>query len=159
MSLNETFMQKLEDWQPPGGGRQTLSIPDADAGWAVSVTADRNDEIGCLAWEIEAERTTASFAGSVRDWAERVASRVTGLLEPLVVIEVDLIRDEALLRSEEPSPRASGVAYYEALLRGTRSATFRRVRAFPGGSHRREQIPFTITHEALAKLAGDLATS
>ena len=97
MTLEETLLQKLADWRPPGGGRHTLAVSDETA-WVVRVTAERRDDLGCALWEMVAERTEprADKKRTVGDWAEQVAGRVTGLQEPLAVVEVDTLRDMAL---------------------------------------------------------------
>jgi hypothetical protein len=156
--LDETVLQKLADWRP-SGERQTLNLPGAAPGWALAVTADRNDELGCLAWELGFQRTgPAASQPSLAGWAQRVAERVTGLLEPLKVVEVDTLRQEALLRSKEPSHRQDKLFYYEVLLKNDSQASIRRFKASEQGSERREQVAFALTHEALAKLAIDLTT-
>jgi hypothetical protein len=155
MTLGETLLQRLADWRPQG--RQTLTAAPEGAGWTVAVTADRSDEVGCLLWELTLRRTTPPTAcWSVQAWAERAASRVTGLLEPLKVYEVDSLRDEALLRSDGPAQRGEALFYYELLLRGSGEAVLRRYQAAHNGQARREQATFALTHEALAKLATDL---
>jgi hypothetical protein len=159
MTLDEALLQNLAEWRP-GGGRQTLNLPDTGSGWTVALTADRSDALGCLVWELALRRTTEPAAGEgLRAWAERIAGRVTGLLEPLKVVEVDLVRGQALLRSQAPARRGEQLHYYEVLLTGVRAAVVRRYRASLQGDARREQVPFTLTHEALAKLAGDLSAS
>ena len=155
MTLDETLRQRLADWRPQD--RQILVVAPEGAGWTVSVTADRCDEVGCLLWELTLRRTAPAAAGwSVQAWAERAAGRVTGLLEPLKIVEVDAVRDEALLRSDEPAQRGEQLFYYELLLKGSGTALLRRYQAAPNGQARREQVTFALTHEALAKLAADL---
>jgi len=128
-----------------------------EGGWAVAVTADRSDVLGCLVWEMTVRRTTPPAEGaSLRAWGERIAARVTGLLEPLKLVEVDVQRNEALLRSDGPTQRGDNVVYYEAILQGTNAAVVRRYQGSRQGNTRREQVPFAITHEALAKLTADL---
>src|SRR5437588_11355779 len=117
MTLENTLLQKLGEWKPPGG-RQTLTLPDADAGWTVSLTVERQDELSCQLWEMTVVRTLPppATADALRSWADRAAGRVTGLLEPLKVVEVDVTRREALLRSDEPAQRGPGLFYYDVLL-------------------------------------------
>jgi len=77
-------------------------------------------------------------------------------MEPLAVHETDATRGEAILRSTSPSAKADALAYYEVSLHTTGRAVVRRFhgsKAKPG----REQVPFALTHEVLAKLAGDVA--
>jgi hypothetical protein len=159
MSLSATLLEKLAEWRP-GRGRQTLNVPDEGAGWAVSVTADRADELGCLVWEL-AVRRSAPLAGgdaaALRAWGDRIAARARGLLETLKVVEVDAERDEAILRSDAPSAKGDDRFYYEVHLKGTGSAAVRRYHGSLAGNGKREQIAFALTHEALARLAADLA--
>jgi hypothetical protein len=157
MTLDETVLRKLADWQPSRGSRQTLAVPDEGSGWAVSFAVDRHDELGSALWEFSLQRIAPTPSGvTLESWAHGVAKRVTGLLEPLRVLEIDAQRNEALLRSNEPSRRSADLFYYEVLLKGTQAANVRRYQASPGGG-RRQQLSFVLTHEALAKFVRDLA--
>jgi len=122
----------------------------------VSVTADRSDELGCLLWETTTRRSAGPREEPLRAWADRVAQRVTGLLEPLAVVEVDVQRDEAILRSDEPARRGDDLFYYEVALKGAGEAAVRRYHSSSQPGTRREQVPFALTHESLAKLLGDV---
>jgi hypothetical protein len=157
MTLDETVLQKLADWHPVRGSRQTLAVPDEGSGWAVTFVVDRHDELSSALWEVDMRRVAPPSGGiTLQSWANGVASRVTGLLEPLQVLEIDVERNEALLRSNHPSRRSDNLFYYEVLLKGTQAASVRRYQGNPGGG-RREQVPFVLTHEALAKFVRDLA--
>lgn len=159
MTLDETVLRKLADWQPPRGSRQTLAVPDEGSGWAISLVVDRHDELSSVMWETNLQRMAAVPDGvTLQSWAYGIAERVTGLLEPLEVLEIDAQRNEALLRSHEPTRRGADLFYYEILLKGTQAANVRRYQASPGGG-RREQVPFVLTHEALAKFVRDLTAS
>jgi hypothetical protein len=152
MTLSETLLQKLSKWKITS--RQSLDL--SGDGWTVAVSADRTDDLGCLVWDLAVKgATTPSEPVAVRDWAARLVRRATGLLEHLKLLEVDDGRHQALLRSDEPSRRGDDVFYYEILLNGDSSASVRRYRAGRSGG-RREQVSFGLTHEALAKLVGDL---
>ena len=110
-------------------------------------------------WEVTLRSTVASAAAdgnALAAWAHRTAERVTGLLESLKVVEVDPIRNEALLRSDLPSWQGDDVAYYEVILNGAGRASVQRFRGSRQPGPRRDQILFSLTREALAKLAGDL---
>jgi hypothetical protein len=159
MILAETVLPKLADWQAPGEGRHLLTVPDEGSGWAVALTIDRQETVGCQVWDLTVRRsadTGTNRGAELQAWADRVAQRVTGLLETLKVVEVDVQRNEALLRSTAPSHRGDTVSYYEVLLKGTAEAVARRYQASIEGKIRRQQVPFALTHEALAKLASDL---
>jgi hypothetical protein len=157
MSLNEALLGKLADWQPPEG-RQSVHVSDGSTGWGVTLTVERADQLGCLVWELALKRTPpASHNGdALAAWAERIAGRATGLLEPLKVVEVDPVRREAVLRSASPVERGEELYYYEVHLYGVGAATLSRYRSQRLGSAKREQVGFALTHEAVAKLAVDL---
>lgn len=150
-----TLLPKLHDWTPTGAGPHALSAQLAN-GWTASIAAERVESLGCRATEIELQRPERpASAAELTEWAVRSAQRVTGLLEPLKVIEVDATRSEAILRSESPAVCEDKLQYYELQLRGTHAAKLRRYEASRSASQR-HAVPFALTHEAIAKLAEDL---
>ena len=154
-TLDETLQQKLAEWRPHSA-RQTLQIDHPASGWQAAVSADHVDLVGARLWEVSLKRTTALPGdGALAERAERIAGRVTGLLEPLRLVEVDTGRAVAQLRSSTPHARGDDRFYYEVLLQGDGTTTVRRYRS--GGEVRREQVAFTLTHEALAKFVADLS--
>jgi hypothetical protein len=154
MTLDERLHQSLAEWHPDPG-RQTLNVPD-DSGWTVSVAADQHDALATRVWEIALRRAGVNSI-DVSAWAAGTVNRVTGLLEPLKLIEIDPTLGVAQLRSEQPSQRNDDRHYYEVLLHADAHALVRRYHA--RGVIRREQVGFALTHEVLAKLVSDLAAS
>ncbi|MGE3803841.1 MAG: hypothetical protein AB7K24_04100 [Gemmataceae bacterium] len=144
--MNETVLQKLYDWRPEG--RQSLHLPDLSNGWSVTLTADRNDELGCLVWELTARRAAAKV--ELKACAAKLAARLS--FEPFKVHEVDAERNEAQLRSAKPAERDLHVVYYELALQGTGNATLRRYQATHDGGKPRSQVTYPLTHESLVKL-------
>ena len=157
MTLTESLLPKLSDWRPAGAGRHSWAESFPEAGWGVRLAADKADSLSCLVWELTLTRTAEPPAGlSLKDWAAAVASRVGGLMEPLAVHEIDEGRGAAILRSTAPAEKGETLAYYEVWLAGLTTAVVRRFhasKAAPG----RTQVSYALTHEALAKLAGDIA--
>jgi hypothetical protein len=152
-TIAENLLRKLAEWRPDTN-QQTLEIAQADASWRVRVQADHVDVIGVRLQALSLTREGAPR--SERSLAERageLAGRVTGLLEPLRVLEVG---ETAQLRSATPTRRGEEVAYYEVLLQDS-GATLHR---YQGSLQRagRQAVPFTLTHEALGKLVDDLTT-
>jgi|SRR5579883_182746 len=157
MTLTESLLPKLSDWKPAGAGRHSWSTAVPEAGWTVHLSADKADTLSCLVWELTLARTADAPDGlTLRSWAEGVANRVTGLLEPLALLEVDDARGEAFLRSNSPAKKGESVMYYEVRLFGLTRAVVRRYQANRTESGR-AQVAFALTHEVLAKLAGDIA--
>jgi len=123
----------------------------------VQLVADKADTLSCLVWELALTRSGDAPPGlSLTQWANAVASRVNGLMEPLKVLEVDAQHGVATLRSAVPTVKHDAVTYYEVRLNGLESAVVRRYTASKTATGR-VQLAFALTHEAIAKLAGDVA--
>jgi hypothetical protein len=149
MTPSEMLLQKLAN-APGQTGRQTVTVTAAN-GWTVELSAEHVDVVGCKLQELAVKRNAPV---ELKPWSESVAKRVTGLLEPLKLLELEASQGTALLRSETPAKRGETRAYYEVTLRQQGEATLRRYQATMTG--KREQIPFTLTHDALGKLVDDL---
>jgi hypothetical protein len=158
MTLNEALLEKLASWKPPSG-RASLGVSAEGSPWTATVVADETNPLSSLLWELSLRRAKPGNTATeteLKTWADRVSQRGTGLLENLHVVEVDAVRQQAQLRSEEPSQRGDEVFYYELLLTGTYEVLLRRYKAPKQGAGRREHIASPITHEALAKLVSAL---
>jgi hypothetical protein len=94
----------------------------------------------------------------LKAWGERIASRVTYLMEPLVVLEHDPIGGEVELRSHAPTARGEQRAYYELRLNQQGKARLSRV-AFDATTRRRRPGQCQMTREVLERLADDLVAS
>jgi hypothetical protein len=157
MKLSEKLLNKLADGLPPG--RQILAEADESAeGWTAALTVDRADTVGCVLWELALQRRAGEplDAAALKSHSERLAGSVKGLLEPLKLLEVDELRREALMRSDGPTRRGQDVYYYEVKLRADNSLTLRRFRASMEPATKRDQVPFTLTHEAIGRVVDDL---
>jgi hypothetical protein len=157
MTPNATLRQRLAEWRPTSEDVLTVT----DGAWTAEVQAERCETLGCLVRELTLRHAPPEGATppGLKEWAERVAARVTGLLEPLRLLEVDDVRRTAVLRSNEPARQDDELSYYELLLDGAGTANLRRYRASRQPGVRREAVGFALTHDALAKLAGDVAAS
>ncbi|GIW81256.1 MAG: hypothetical protein KatS3mg105_3063 [Gemmatales bacterium] len=155
MKLNQTLLHKLGEWRPAENKRSSMSISDSESGWAVDITAERNDEMGCKIWELTLRRLVPSSV-LLSTWAERCAERVTSLLQRLKVVEIDKVRQEAQLRSLSPTQTGDTVFYDELILTGNHRAVLKRFEAGKALQTPRRQIAFPLPHEALAKLVADL---
>jgi hypothetical protein len=153
-TVAEALLQKLAKWRPEG--RQSLEVVHPESGWTVTVDAGHVEALGCRVWEVRLQRSSLVAAADLKGQAETVASRVTGLLEPLRLVEVDAAGGAALLRSAKAAAWGDGLFYYELVL-GADSAMLRRYQAPGTESPHRQQVPFTLTHEVLAKLVTDLS--
>jgi hypothetical protein len=155
MTLAETLPQSLAKWRPFSTGRQSFAEPDVN-GWSLELTAERNDSVGTLLWDVTLTRNEGTPAPAASDWAAAIAARATGLLEPLTVHEVDAGRGEAVLRSSRPARRGNQLFWYEVRLFGGDRAVLRRFQSSHSPGNRPQAVAFALTHEAIAKLAADL---
>jgi len=156
MTPSETLLQKLSEWRPAGEGRHVLSTTHEASGWTMTVSADQVESTGLRVWEATLRRGQAAPADlTLAAWAGAIATRATGLLETLTVHEVDVTRNEALLRSKEPNRRGGQTSYYEILLQGTATVCLRRFQATEAAPHRK-QVAYALTLDSLGKLVDDL---
>lgn len=153
MTLADNLLERLAQWRESGPGPHVLRA-DLD-GAGVALTAERTDALSAALWEMTVTTKDQSpcTAAELTERAVAVAGRVTGLLEPLKVYEVDAGRSVALLRSATPTKRGPDLFYHELTLTGRHSATLRR---FKSGPAKRADVPFALTHEATAKVVGDI---
>jgi hypothetical protein len=149
MTLASTILQKLDSWRPKSP-RDAVTVEAAEA--KATLAVDRLETLGCQLWELRLE---AAPVADLQGWAGQVAGRVTGLLEPLKLIEADAGRGLAVLRSSAPARRDDDLFYYEVLLEKTGAATVRRYHNTRQPA-RRDQVSFVLTREALGKLTDDL---
>lgn len=157
MKLSKKLLNKLAE--DGSQGRQLVSVSDESAqGWTATMTIDRADVVGCVIWELSLQCRAAETwnADALAARSERIAGSVTGLLEPLKLIEVDALRLEAQLRSDKPLERNDDLFYYEAKLQPCNTITLRRFRGSHAAGDKREQVSFTLTHDAIGKLVDDI---
>lgn len=156
MTLENMLHQKLSEWRPHNAP-ETLTVADDAGVWSVDVRAAAVDIVGARLWDVTFRRANTTLdAAALKTWAEKIAARATGLLEPLRVLEIDEQQHAALLRSDKPGQRGDAVQYYEVRLSADGTATVQRFQAAQQPKARRQQIEFTLTHDALAKLAADV---
>jgi hypothetical protein len=156
MTLENILQQKLSEWRPDNTP-ETLTVADEAGVWSAAISAAAVDVIGAKLWETTFRRAnTALDTAALKGWGEKVATRVTGLLEPLRLLEIDEQNKVALLRSDKPGQRGDAVFYYEVRLTADGAATVQRFQASHQPETKRKQIEFTLTHDALAKLATDI---
>lgn len=152
MTLENMLPKKLADAAAAGQAAAAVS----HQGWTARLQPEAHDALSCALGELALERDAPAADGDPRAWGERISRKVTGLLEPLKLLEADAARHVAVLRSAVPTAKDPGLHYTEVELHGTNRATVRRFRGFHEAGKKREPIPFTVTYEALAKLIDDV---
>lgn len=153
MSLDALLLEKLASWRATSG-RATLEA--TEDGCIAAVAVECVDVIGCRMWELSLRPAAATRATELKTRAEQLCQRITGIMEPLRLVEIDTLGNVALLRSEQPGLVGEDRFYYEVHLHGDGGSVVRRYRTPQADQPRRQQVAFTLTHEALAKLVRDL---
>ena len=95
-------------------------------------------------------------APELRSRAERLAGKLTYLLEPLRLVELDAGGDVAQVRSHPPRKTDDAKSYYELIANAAGGLDLRRY-AKTAGTQPRQQATMHLTREALALLVSDLA--
>lgn len=159
MTFAKQLLQKLSDWRPKAEC-QHLEFQETGHPWKAHLHAECVDRIGLRLWEITLEPLEGvEGRADLKGWAESVTQRVTGLMEPLRLIEIDTLRRTAQLRSVSPTSDLGGeIAYYEILLQGNGGSTVRRYQTRISENGKRSQTAFSLTHEVFGKLVNDLTT-
>lgn len=160
MTLAEKLLPKLAEHRPTSPGRTTWTHADAASGWTVVLTIDKADALSCQLAEVALTRATpAGWDGpALKVRAEKIAANVTGLLEPLRLVELDGLRAEAVLRSSAPTSRGEKRSHYELRVKGTGAATLTRFQAGLDRTAKREPVGFSLTHEVLGKFLDDVTS-
>ncbi|MDR3622134.1 MAG: hypothetical protein P4L85_22480 [Paludisphaera borealis] len=130
-----------------GPNRITLDITALDA---VGVAFDT--------LEFAATDRTDWSSSALNAWGDQLAKRVTYLMEPLRVLEIDAGGGEVQIRSAAPTPRADARGFYEVRL--NRGGTCRLERyVYDESDRKRRRTPCHLTREVVERLADDIAAS
>jgi hypothetical protein len=132
-------------------GQRVIAAMEGDRGEEVTLEneglrvrfrAEAADRVGCAVAGLRVEdlRAPARDADGLRAWADRVAGRVTYLMERIAAIEVDAAGEFALLRSVPPDRRGEARSYYEIVLRSPGALTLTRYRYQGGDRGRTERV-------------------
>ncbi len=137
----------------------TVESETRDGRARVNLTLQANGPVGLAFDTLQFERLDADLdVPALQAWGDRLARRVTYLMEPLVVLEVDPVGGEVELRSQAPTSRASKRTYYEIRLSRPGRLNLRRV-AFDESTRTRSSIPCQLTREVLERLVEDMAAT
>lgn len=140
-----------------------LKATASEGNVTASVTLTDNDRLSHLASEVSIKtsvggtrRKSASTSATAQRKSEAFAAQATYLTEPLRFVETDA-GGTAVLRSNPEAMSAPRAPYFEAQVTDTALSLkrYQPHRDKPG----REQIPFCVTDEVLARLADDAAAT
>jgi hypothetical protein len=136
----------------------TVSVDDGPNRLTLDLTALDAVGVAFDTFEFTATDRADWTSEALNAWGERLAKRVTYLMEPLRVIEIDAGGGEVQVRSDVPTPRADARGYYEVRL--NRQGTCRLERyVYDEADRKRRRTPCHLTLEVVERLADDVAAS
>jgi hypothetical protein len=136
----------------------TVSIDDGPNRVTLHLTA--LDAVGLAFSSLEFATTSRAEWSSeaLNEWGTRLSSRMTYLMEPLKVLEIDAGGGEVQLRSQNPTARNAERGYYE--MRLFRQGMLRMQRfTFDEATRQRRPSACQLTREVLERLAEDIVAS
>jgi hypothetical protein len=136
----------------------TVTVEDSPNRLTLHLTALDTVGLAFSAMEFANASRTECSSQALKDWADRLAKRVTYLMEPLKVIEIDAGGGEVQVRSQSPTPRAEQRNYYEMRLFRNGSLRLERF-VYDEATRQRRGVPCQLTREVLERLADDIAAS
>jgi hypothetical protein len=137
-----------------------IQVQDQHASFSIDarVLSSLAVEANSLEFKVQRPNQPDYSITELEAWAKRIESRVTYLMEPLVLVEADAEGLEVEMRSQSPTPRDGLRAFFQARLTRRGVVNIHRL-AFNNTSRQRERVPFQLTREVLERLADDLVAS
>lgn len=157
MTLSQKIAAALASGNNHSGPLE-IATPSHRLGLDVVVSNALGVEANLLEFDVLAPPRDDRTLDELCAWADRVAAKVTYLMEPLHLIEADAQGVEVELRSQTPTPRAGTRNYFEARLNRAGHLTIARL-AFDNATRTRHRVPFQLTREVLERLADDLVAT
>ncbi len=155
--LAPEIKKTLGEWPSFAGESRRLSITVPGGRFDCELSA--LDRMACSFSDFAWSGVALAGAGleRLKLVAERLARRITYLLEPIAVIEADPLVGVVQLRSSPPERDARGAAYYELLVGREGALHLCRFRRPPGGP--RALAPAEVTREVFLRLANDFESA
>jgi hypothetical protein len=158
MSLSKKIADALDENTKAYVLPCTVTVEDSPNRLTLDLTALDSVGLAFSTMEFANSSRTEFSSDALKEWGDRLAKRVTYLMEPLKVLEVNDQGGEVQLRSQSPTPRADQRAYYE--MRLFRNGKLRMERfAFDESTRQRRPVTCQLTRETLERLADDIAVS
>lgn len=158
MSLNPRIAAALDDLARPGPEGPPAVVSAEEGPRRVSLKVRQANPIAVEADELVFETGEARSLSELDAWADRLACRVTYLLEPLALLESDSEGPVVELRSRKPTVRAGARSFDIVRLDGSGRLALTR-HAYLEADRRHRQTPFTLSRDVLERLVDDLAAT
>jgi hypothetical protein len=136
----------------------TVTVDDGPERVTLHLTALDTVGVAFSSFEFAHSCRSELTSEALNVWGTRLAGRITYLMEPLKVLEVDSGGGEVQIRSQSPTARGAERGYYE--MRLFRQGALRMQRfTYDEATRQRRESPCQLTREVLERLADDIAAS
>jgi hypothetical protein len=155
MSLAEEAKKSLAGLGAFAGTPHALVAVQADERLECELTT--LDRVGCefTRFALATARLASATMDELKRVSERLAARLTYLLEPIKPIEQDAEGCVIQMRSVPPQREADVTSYYEVLVRRGGELSLCRWAKTPGDM--RQALPAQVTREVFLRLVGDFS--
>jgi hypothetical protein len=158
MSLSKRIAAALDENTKVHAPPCEVAVEEGPHRLALNLTALDTVGVGFASLEFATTTRPEWSSDALRDWGTRLAGRVTYLMEPLKVLEVDAAGGEVDIRSQSPTTRNDHRSYYQVRLFKQGTLVMER-RAFGDASRRPQTVACQLTREVLERLADDIVAS
>lgn len=158
MSLSQKIAAALDENTRAYNLPCAVSVEDGPNRLTLGLTSLDSVGVAFDGLEFVATDRTDWTSEALNAWGQRLAARVTYLLEPLKVLEIDAGGGEVQIRSQAPSARADQHGYYEVRLFRNGSLRMERY-AFSDATRQRQRSTCQFTREVIERLADDIVAS
>lgn len=157
MNLNDQLRAAFGALSPFSAGQEVLDLTDGDRRLRCELSA--LDTVGCAVdgLTVSTGRLAQATVEQLKRISDDLGRRLTYLLEPVALLEVDADRCSLQMRSNPPQKDDDGTRYYELLVERGGQVGLCRYQKQPGQP--RQRVSALVTREVLLRLAGDLAQS
>jgi hypothetical protein len=136
----------------------TVTVDDGPQRVTLHLTALDTVGLAFSSFEFANSGRSEMTSEALNEWGTRLAARITYLMEPLKVLEIDSGGGEVQIRSQSPTARHAERGYYEMRLfrqGGLRMQRF----TYDEATRQRRESTCQLTREVVERLADDIAAS
>lgn len=157
MSLSKKIAAEVDDLVKTSAPAICLTAVEGPHKIDLAVTQATSIGIDCRGFDFQVDHRPMAI-DDLKAWGNRIAKKVTYLLEPLAIHEADTQSNEVVLRSAAPSSKPDRRSFYEIRLKSTGTLKFDRVAYFEQARNR-QPVSCQFTNEVVERLVDDLVAT
>ena len=155
MSLLRDVRMRVEALAPFRGDNQKIEVTGPEGTVRCEISAVDSLGVALRSLHIEPAAKLIDAKLTLKARTEKLCGKVSYLLEPLALIELDPMRGQAMIRSKKPRTKEDDIVYYELMANANGSTSIQRV-VFNKSAKQRNSIDVVVTPEQFEMLVEDL---